>query len=158
MSRFLFRGNNPFGLDLAAINIQRGRDHAIRPYNDYLEVSGHSRVARFEDFGPELGAKLAEVYHHPDDIDLWIGGLMESARGDGLVGPTFSDIIADQFSKLRRGDRYFYEHNPTINPGAFTSEQLHELKKASLARLICDNSDSIQRASPKSFVQPDVAG
>lgn len=158
MSRYLFRGNNPFGLDLAAINIQRGRDHAIRPYNDYVEVSGHRRIASFDEFGAEVGSKLASVYHHPDDIDLWIGGLIEASRGDGLLGPTFADIIADQFSKLRRGDRYFYEHGPETNPGAFTTEQLQEIKKTSMSRLICDNSDSIQGAAPKGFIRPDVSG
>lgn len=158
LSRFLFRGSNPFGLDLAAINIQRARDHGVRPYNDYLEVGGNKRIAKFEEFGPELGAKLAEAYHHPDDVDLWIGGLLESARNDGLVGPTFGDIIADQFSKLRRGDRYFYEHDPKINPGAFTIEQLKEVKKSSLARMLCDNSDNLQSASLKSFLRPDASG
>lgn len=54
MSRYLFRGSNPFGLDLAAINIQRGRDHGIRPYNDYVEVSGHRRISSFEEFGPDV--------------------------------------------------------------------------------------------------------
>lgn len=52
LSRFLFRGSNPFGLDLPAINIQRGRDHGVRPYNDYLEVTGHRKVVSFDEFGP----------------------------------------------------------------------------------------------------------
>lgn len=55
MSRFLFRGSAPFGLDIAAINIQRGRDHGIRPYNDYVEVTGHRRIATFDEFGPDVG-------------------------------------------------------------------------------------------------------
>lgn len=109
-------------------------------------------------FGEQIGEKLAAVYQHPDDIDLWIGGLIESARGDGIVGPTFGDIIADQFSKFRKGDRYFYEHSPATNPGAFTIEQLTEIKKATVARLICDNSDGIQAQSPKAFIRPDIAG
>lgn len=55
LSRYLFRGSNPFGLDLAAINIQRGRDHATRPYNDYIEVTGHRRVLKFNEFGDAVG-------------------------------------------------------------------------------------------------------
>lgn len=47
----MFRGSNPFGLDLAAINIQRGRDHGVRPYNDYLEVTGHRKILTFDEFG-----------------------------------------------------------------------------------------------------------
>lgn len=54
LSRYLFRGQNPFGLDLAAINIHRGRDHGIRPYNDYLELSGFKRITSFEEYGPEV--------------------------------------------------------------------------------------------------------
>lgn len=109
-------------------------------------------------FPPKIGEKLASVYDHPDDIDLWLGGLLESARDDALVGPVFSEIIADQFSKFRQGDRYFYEHSPEINPGAFTVEQLGEIKKTSLARLICDNSDGIQAQPPKAFIRPEVPG
>lgn len=158
LSRNLFRGGNPFGLDLVAINVQRGRDHGIRPYNDYLEVSGAKRVTHFGAFGPETGHKLAHVYATPDDIDLWVGGLMEQSRGDALVGPTFADIIADQFYRLRSGDRYFFEHGPQINPGAFSEAQLAEIRKTSLARLICDNADRIESVQRNAFVQGGVAG
>lgn len=109
-------------------------------------------------FPSKIGEKFASVYRHPDDIDLWIGGLIEAARENGLVGSTFGDIIADQFSKFRRGDRYFYEHSPETNPGAFSVEQLAEIKKTSVARLICDNSDGIQSQSPKAFIRPDISG
>lgn len=50
----MFRKDHPFGLDLAAINIYRGRDHGVRAYNDYLEATGHARVTSFEEFGPEV--------------------------------------------------------------------------------------------------------
>jgi hypothetical protein len=160
LSRLLFRNNNPFGLDLAAINIHRGRDHAIRCYNDYLEATGHSRVVSFEEFGPETAAKLSRVYSHPDDIDLWIGGLLEQAKSDSLLGPTFTEIIADQFSRFRKGDRYFFEHDPSINPGAFTPGQLQQIRSSSMARIICDNADgyALSSISPKAFLLPHVQG
>jgi peroxidase len=160
LSRFLFRGGNPFGLDLVSLNIQRGRDEALRPYNDYLAVSGHKIVEDFHELGASNGERLEQVYNSPQDIDLFVGGLLESSEDDAIVGPTFRDIIADQFSRLRRGDRYFYEHNASINPGHFTATQLKEIKKVTLAKIICDNSDhlALTTQSPNAFVQSNVVG
>lgn len=50
----MFRAGQPFGVDLASLNIQRGRDHGLRPYNDYRELVGQSRIRSFEEFGPEV--------------------------------------------------------------------------------------------------------
>ncbi|KRT78850.1 peroxidase [Oryctes borbonicus] len=139
LTRYLFKAGNPFGLDLAAINIQRGRDHGLRPYNDYRQLIGLQRIEQFEEFGTgvllnisinwtillfrflQIGTKLGYLYSTVDDIDLWVGGLLEPKDSDdSVLGPTFRDIVADQFSRLKKGDRYFFENGPKINPGYFT--------------------------------------
>lgn len=140
--------------------MQRGRDEALRPYNEYLAVGGRKIVEDFHEFPFDIAERLEQVYNSPADIDLYVGGLMESSEDQAVVGPTFRDIIADQFSRLRRGDRYFYEHDPSINPGHFSPQQLQSIKKITLARIICDNSDHIALVtqSPRAFIQSNLDG
>lgn len=132
----------------------------MRPYNEYLAVGGRKLIEDFHEFPIEIAERLESVYNSPADIDLYVGGLMESSEDNAVVGPTFRDIIADQFSRLRRGDRYFYEHDPSINPGHFSPQQLQSIKKVTLARVICDNSDHIALVtqSPRAFIQSNLVG
>ncbi|CAG9859302.1 unnamed protein product [Phyllotreta striolata] len=160
LTKYLFRGGSPFGVDLPSINIQRGRDHGLRPYNDYRQLSGLPRYNSFEDFGSEVGEKLAKVYRSVDDVDLWVGGLLEEPIEDSLVGPVFRDMIAEQFLRTKRGDRYYFENDPSVNPGHFSPDQLFQLRKASISRIICDNNDHIliSRLAPNAFRVPNVNG
>jgi len=65
---------------------------------------------------------LNSVYNSVDDIDLFVGGLSEmNQQDDGLLGPTFSCIIAENFLKVKYEDRYFYEAGPGTNPNPFTA-------------------------------------
>ena len=80
LKEFLFSKDNKFGKDLFAINVQRGREHGLRGYNDYREYYGMQRANSFDDFKeikPELRMKLAELYNHVDDVDTYAGGLAE---------------------------------------------------------------------------------
>lgn len=63
---------------------------------------------------PRAVSLLAELYGSPADLDLWVGGLMERPLRGGKLGRTFSCLLADQFKRLRAGDRIWYE-----NPGVF---------------------------------------
>jgi len=45
----LFSHAHLVALDLAAMNIQRGRDHGLQPYNYYRELCNLTRAATFED-------------------------------------------------------------------------------------------------------------
>jgi len=113
LRNFLFGPGS--GLDLASLNIQRGRDHGLPSYNDARDdLSGISPVADFlEMTGGDaiLEAKFASAYTNVNDVDLWAGGLAEPTVNGGMVGETFFLILVDQFEKLRDGDRFFYLNN-----------------------------------------------
>lgn len=94
-----------------------------------------------------FGYKISMIFflivtiRHPDDIDLWSGGVSEVRLPGSIIGPTFACIIARQFSNIRRGDRFWYDR-PGL-PSSFTPEQLYEIKKATQSKIICENSDDI---------------
>jgi len=64
------------------------------------------------------------LYGSVDEIDLYIGGVSEKPLKDALVGPTFVCLIGDQFSRLRRGDRFFYEEGG--HPSSFDQGNLNK--------------------------------
>ncbi|XP_072031526.1 uncharacterized protein [Amphiura filiformis] len=146
----LFGLTRDVALDLASLNIQRGRDHGLPGYNEWRRFCNLPVAYSFDDLAgeisdPNIRQKLQDLYGHPSNIDLFVGGLAEDPWYDSLVGPTFTCLIVDQFKRLRDGDRFWYE-----NPGVFTTAQLSEIRRHSLARVICDSSDNIQ------VVQEDV--
>ncbi|KAK9503739.1 hypothetical protein O3M35_010237 [Rhynocoris fuscipes] len=153
VTNYLFKANNPFGLDLRAFDIQRGRDHGLASYNDYRHYCGLPRAHSFEDFTDYISRenveKLSLLYPHPDDVDLVVGGSLEAHVKDTLTGPTFLCIMLEQFYRTRTGDKYFYENGN--QPGAFTLEQLREIKKATISRIFCDNGENIKVMQPEGF-------
>ncbi|KAK4008473.1 hypothetical protein OUZ56_013613 [Daphnia magna] len=146
-----------FGLDLVALNIQRGRDFGLRSYNDYRELCGVGRATNFDGLvdliDPVIIQRFKAVYNSVDDIDLFIGGVSEAKAEGAYVGPTFQCILADQFLKLKRGDRHFYDLGG--QPSSFTQEQLNEIRKTSLARIVCDNSQ-VNDIQPMVFKMPST--
>lgn len=140
----------PFGMDLAAINIQRGRDHGIPPFAHWRQPCGLSPVRKWADLNrvmsPEAADKFRDLYASVEDIDLFSAGLAEKPVAGGLVGPTFACIIAQQFRNLRKGDRFWYE-NPFVE-NRFSSRQLQEIKRISLAHIMCRTTDNIDDIQP----------
>ncbi|KAJ8942728.1 hypothetical protein NQ318_007895 [Aromia moschata] len=107
LSNHLFQAPGaPFGMDLAAINIQRGRDHGIPSYTSWRQPCGLSPVKSWADleriFNVGSAHRFQSIYRHVDDIDLFSGGLAEKPVRGGVVGPTFACIIAQQFLNLRK--------------------------------------------------------
>ncbi len=135
---FLFGPPGAGGLDLAAINIQRGRerglsdfntireDYLLAPYNSFSDVNSDPNV---------LGA-LQNLYDSVDDIDPWVGMLVEEHMPGALVGETIMEILVTQFQALRDGDRFFYKDDPL-----YTIQEIEEISNTTLADIIKRNTD-----------------
>ena len=91
---------------------------------------------------------MKEAYDAPEDIDLFVGMTMEEQFGDALIGETFICLIGDVFARERFGDRFFYDLKDQA--GSFTLPQLDQIRRASMARLICDNTN-INEIQPLAF-------
>lgn len=137
MTNQLF-GTHAFPLDLASINIQRGRDHGLADYNQVREDLGLKRVRVFEEITSDasLAQQLRELYGDDvDNIDLFVGGLAEDHVEGGDIGETFGTIIMLQFEVLRDGDRYYYENEDYL---LFTDSQVANFKRRSLCDIFND--------------------
>lgn len=147
----------PFGMDLAAINIQRGRDHGLPAYADWRIQCGLSPVNTWRDLEDimsiEAMRKFRFLYKSVKDVDLFPAGLAERPLAGALVGPTFACIIAQQFGNLRRGDRFWYENSNPAN--SFTPGQLQQIRRVSLAQILCKTMDDIQTIQPFVFIVAD---
>lgn len=147
-----------FGMDLASLNIQRGRDHGLPPFVRWREPCGLSPIRTFEDLdkvmSPSTARKFRSLYSSVEDIDLFTAGLAERSVVGGLVGPTFACIIGQQFSNLRRGDRFWYE-NPE-SESSFTAGQLQQIRRATLAQVLCKTMDAVETIQPFVFLATDA--
>ncbi|MPC16238.1 Peroxidase [Portunus trituberculatus] len=144
--------DDPFsGQDLMALNIARGRDHAIAPYVEYLNMCEGLNVTTFEELEermkPEPLRNIRDVYRDVRDVDLIVGSLAEStsSKVKTMVGPTMRCIIGLQFLYLKRGDRFWFENRIA----GFTPEQLTSLRQSSLSRVVCDSLNGTDATAPR---------
>ncbi|MBT8229372.1 MAG: T9SS type A sorting domain-containing protein [Bacteroidia bacterium] len=138
LRNFLFGSPGAGGLDLASINIYRGRDRGIGSYNDLRNDFGLPKVKKFEDFtaNPHDVEILQELYGDVNNVDAWVGMLSEKHLNGAIFGPLVMTIIEKQFQVLRDGDRFYFENDP-----AFNSEDIDEIKNTSLHDIIMRNTD-----------------
>ncbi|GAB4526993.1 MAG: hypothetical protein Tsb0010_10140 [Parvularculaceae bacterium] len=109
---FLFGPPGAGGFDLAALNIQRGRDHGLPGVNEVRLAYGLTPLTGFDDprLDPIAAARLASIYGSIDEVDAWIAGLAEIPFMDAVVGELIATVLADQFWRLKIGDRFWYEN------------------------------------------------
>ena len=150
---FLFGPPGAGGFDLASLNIQRGRGHGLSDYNSSRIAYGLESVASFADItsDPEMQAKLEQLYGSVDNIDLWVGGLVEDHVDGASVGETFGAIVADQFERLRNGDRFWYQN-------VFSGARLRQIERTSLSDVIERNTDLTDLQEDVFFFDSSISG
>ena len=142
--------------DLASINIQRARDHGIPGYIQISTACGGpsasgSNFDGLTDIPSGLQKLLEGCYRTVEDIDPFVGMLLESPIEGSELGRVATCLLLEQFNDTRHGDRFWYERDGPCT--GFTMAQLTEIRKASLARVICDNSDGVFTIQPRAFLR-----
>ncbi len=118
-------------------------------YAKARESYGLPKIKKFKDLttNTELIKVLNQLYYSPLDprLDSYIGGLAEKHVQGGTVGELFAAAIEDQFTRLRDGDRFWFE-----NPGVITDDELREIKSTRLMNVIIRNTNitSSERLDP----------
>jgi peroxidase len=134
---FLFGEPMAGGFDLAALNIQRGRDHGLADYNTVRLALGLPKAEQFSDISSnvEVQTALASLYSSIDDVDLWVGALAEDHAPGAAVGALIATGLQEQFVRMRDGDRFWYRNDPDLS-----ADDIAWLDSMRLSDIICLNT------------------
>lgn len=125
-------------IDLLAFDFQSGREFGIADYARVRTDLGLRRPRSFRDItsDAELRAALEEAYGGDLSlVDPLVGALAEDHLPGASVGPLIAAILHEQFTRLKLGDRFYYENDP-----AFSAEEIATLKATTLAAVIRRNT------------------
>lgn len=112
------REHNGDTIDLTAVQIGRGRDHQIPPYQAFYKLFFGRRdieCTRYA-YNTDLCPNLEAVYGVDADIDLLTGVFAEKQSSKSILGPVASELFIKQFGLIRRNDYYFYLWDKIVSP------------------------------------------
>jgi len=140
---FLYGRGPATAFDLPARNMQRARDIGMGFYNDARKAYGLPTCDTFSCVtdDPVIVQILNNLYgaNNVSFLDCFVGGLLEKkANSNSKLGALFSASLIDQFTRVRDGDRFWYQ-----NPGYLTKAELTEIEATKLSDIIKRNTDSI---------------
>ena len=125
------------GLDMCAIDIQRGRDHGLPDYNTLRESIGLDRISNWSEItnDAEVLTRLNLTYPEIDNVDPMMGLYAESHLSNSVLGESMHALIFDQYLRLRDGDILYFENDIELTP------YLDEIKQSTLTNVILRNSE-----------------
>uniref|UniRef100_A0A182RWE4 Uncharacterized protein n=1 Tax=Anopheles funestus TaxID=62324 RepID=A0A182RWE4_ANOFN len=145
MAHLLFGVRN-VGLDVLALDIQRGRDHGLARYTDYYTLCNGKPVTGWADLERVLKPDDLEIarasYATVHDVDLIVGAIAELPTAGATVGPTLSCLIREQIDNSLQAD-----DEQTSTPLVQEDRLDAVLAEYSAARFMCDTAqvDRVQR-------------
>ena len=99
---FLFGKPGQGGFDLAAINIQRGRERGLPSINELrkaLQLPLYNSIADINPDNVTLTRKLESLFRDIESIDLWVALLSESKSEGTIFGETMKHFLLFTFTK-----------------------------------------------------------
>jgi hypothetical protein len=158
---FLFGPPGAGGLDLASININRGRERGLPDFNSVRAAFGLPKFSLFQQFNPDatVFTKLFHLYLDIDNVDPWVGMLAEAPMPNALFGQTIMAVMKRQFTNLRDGDRFYYLNDPVLSP-----EEKEWISKTTLRDIIMYNTsislmqDNVFKAMPHAEICDNMTG
>jgi hypothetical protein len=135
---FLFGSPNAGGLDLAAININRGRERGITDFNSLRIDLGLPAYHDFSEIADDEDAIIAmeDLYGDVNNIDAWVGLLAEKHMQGAMFGEVIMAVMERQFQALRDGDRFYFE-----NDDFFSISQLEDIRSVQFHDIIMRNTE-----------------
>ena len=146
-------GSGAGGQDLFALDIQRGRDVGLPTYNAARVAYGLPAVTSFSQItsDPTLQNELQQLYGTVDKVELFVGGLAEDHAPGSSMGATFQAIIANQFERIRDGDRLWYQN-------ILSGSNLAAIQNTTLADIIASDTPTNNLQSDVFFFQTSISG
>jgi linoleate 8R-lipoxygenase/9,12-octadecadienoate 8-hydroperoxide 8R-isomerase len=90
------------------LEISQSRSWKTASLNEFRTFFGLPPYTNFDEINPEKAPALMHFYSHPDNVEIYPGILLESAKTSGSLPPqTLSRAIFSDAIAVLRGDRFY---------------------------------------------------
>ena len=140
------------GLDMCAIDIQRGRDHGLPNYNQLREFFNSETATSWSDITDdgETIERMSLAYSSPIIADPIMGMYAEKHIEGSPLGVTMHALITDQFTRLRDGDVLYFENDVELTP------HMSAIGQSTLTSIILRNTEINKMQCNSMYAEPDT--
>ncbi len=155
-------GQTAGGEDLISRDIWRARDDGIGNYNQVRVAFGLPAITDDATFGFDQITSNVTVQHELEtayagliaqggnagDIDPFVAGMAEDHLPGSDMGPLFTAVLVNQFSRLENGDQFFYLNE------SFTYPELGILQQGTTLGQIITTNTGVTNLQSNVFIAP----